>query len=393
MRKLLFLAALAALLYHLLAPQWRSFDRMGEQRFRALSCPGKEILVGISWPNSMNQDGMYDGLELAKEEINAGGLAGGLPVRLVYRDCGFDWEANKQAAIAFADTPEMSAVIGYYQDSAAIKAEAIYEPARLLCLLTGANSTAMTQRGAQYLVRTVVANDKIARSLAQMTVARGYRKFALVTEQEAFGEDLAYHYRVAMDNLDTDLAYQTSYPVDRADFHMAVNALKEVDADVILFAGIEPQAGDFLRMARAVGLKTPIIGAYSDTPEMRERSGPALEGAMFFDYYDVADPAPENQTFVRKFRTRFGKDPDAEAAQGYDALFILANAARFTGSRNPLDLSYAIRFMDPWEGANGRYKFDSRGELEDKPIFLNVYRNGAPVTIEESRPIPAPKIQ
>ena len=44
--------------------------------------------------------------------------------------------------------------------------------------------------------------------------------------------------------------------------------------------------------------------------------------------------------------------------------------------------------MDAWEGANGRYKFDPRGELEDKPIFLKVFRNGTPVTIKESNPVP-----
>lgn len=99
---------------------------------------------------------------------------------------------------------------------------------------------------------------------------------------------------------------------------------------------------------------------------------------------------PENQAFVRKFRDRFRKDPDAWAAQGYDALHLLARAARSSGSANPLDLAYALRFMSPWEGANGRYHFDGRGEMDDKPIYLNIFRNGAPVTIAGSGAEPAP---
>ena len=184
---------------------------------------------------------------------------------------------------------------------------------------------------------------------------------------------MAYQYGVGLDNLNTPLVYQWSYSRDRADFRLPVNELKGIDADVIFFAGLEPWAGDFLRNAREVGLKIPIIGAFSDTPEMRKRAGPALEGAMYFEMYNVDSPSPENQSFVRKFRTRYGRTPDTWAAQGYDALHILAKAIKFTGSRNPLDLSYAIRYMDAWEGANGRYKFDSTGELEDKPIFLEMY--------------------
>ena len=115
-----------------------------------------------------------------------------------------------------------------------------------------------------------------------------------------------------------------------------------------------------------------------------------IEGSMYFEIYDVNSPTPENQSFVRKFCKRYGRNPDAWAAQGYDALHILAKAVLATGSANPLDLSYAIRFMSPWEGANGRYQFDSRGELEDKAIFLHQFRNGSPVKVRASRLGPLP---
>jgi branched-chain amino acid transport system substrate-binding protein len=390
MKKLLLTAVAAGLLWFALAPQWRSFERMGERRFQALSRPSKEILVGVCWPFSVNRDGMADGVQLAREEINAGGLAGGSPVRLVLRDDEFDWVKNKHIAIEFCNTPGMSAVVGYYDDSAAIKASVMYESSRLLHLIVGANNTAMTARGSQYIVRTIVSGDKIARALARLSVERGRRKFALIWEEDAFGEDLAYQYRVALDSLDAQLVYQWSYSREHADFRMPVNELRGMDADIIFFAGLEPWAGDFLRVARGVGLKTPILGAFSDTPEMRERAGAALEGAMYFDVYSVDSPSPENRAFVRKFRTRYARNPDAWAAQGYDALHILAKAVQSTGSRNPLDLAYAIRFMDPWEGANGRYKFDSRGELEDKSIFINLFRNGTPVTIQDSRQVVVP---
>jgi len=378
------------LLAFIALPQVGSFDHKGERRFKALNSPAKEIVVGVCWPFSVNQDGMADGLQLALDEINTSKLAGGYTIRLVMRDDAFDWQKGKDIAVEFADTPDMSAVIGYYDDAIAIKASTIFEPSRLLHLITGANNTAMTAHGFQYIARTILSSDKIARSLARMTAARGYRRIAVLWEEDAYGEDLAYQYRVGLDNISADLVYQWSYSRERADFRLPVNELKGIDADVIFFAGLEPWAGDFLRSARGVGLRTPIVGAFSDTPEMRKRAGPALEGAMYFDFYDTDSPSPENQSFVRKFRTRYGGIPDAWAAQGYDALHILAKAIKFTGSRNPLDLSYAIRYMGAWEGANGRYKFDSAGELEDKPIFLVMYQRGKPVLIQGGDPISKP---
>jgi len=49
--------------------------------------------------------------------------------------------------------------------------------------------------------------------------------------------------------------------------------------------------------------------------------------------------------------------------------------------------------MNSWEGANWRYQFDPQGELLDKPIFLNAFRNGVPVIIQTSGPAPPPQMQ
>ncbi len=394
MKKLLLWALGAGLLVYFLLPQGRSFDRLGIERFKALSHrPPKEIVVGVCWPFSVNQDGMADGLELARDEINANGLAGGIPIRLVMRDDELNWEKAKQIAIEFSETANMSAVLGYYSSDEAIKASTLYESSRLLHVIVGANSTSLTTHGFSYIVRTVLSSENIARALARMTAERGFRKIALLWEEDAYGKDLAYQYRISLDNTDVEIVYQWSYFRELADFRLPVNQLKGVDADLIFFAGLEPWAGDFLRMAHDVGVKTKILGAFTNTPLMRERSGPGLEGTMYFDFYDANSPSPENQAFVHKFRARFSRNPDTWAAQGYDALRILAKAVRATGSANPLDLSYAIRYMDPWEGANGRYKFDGRGELDAKPLFLDIYRNGTPVTIEESVPPPEPLVQ
>lgn len=390
MRKLLFFLAAVGLLLFVGWPQVETYEQMGEKRFATLGRPAEEVLVGVCWPFSVNEDGMANGLQLALDEINGGRLAGSYAIRLEMRDDKFDEEKAKRIAMDFAATPEMSAVIGYYDDAPAVHASTIFETSRLLHLIAGANNTAMTSHGFQYIVRTILASDKLARSLARMTLNRGYRKVAVLWEEDTFGEDLAYQYRAGLDSLNAQLIYQWSYRRNRADYRLPVNELKGIDADVIFFAGLEPWAGDFLRSAHEVGLRVPIIGAFSNTPELRRRAGPALDGAMYFTFYDKDSPSPEGRAFVQKYRARYGQDPDEWAAQGYDALHILAKAIKFTGSRNPLDLSYAIRYMDPWEGANGRYRFDSTGELEDKPIYLGVFKGGVPVLIEKGVAVPQP---
>jgi branched-chain amino acid transport system substrate-binding protein len=382
MKKIIFWVAAIGLLAFFLFTQFSSFERKGVRRFEVLTNPSKEVIVGVCWPFSVNQDGMADGLQLALDEINSKNLAGGYTIRLIIRDDAFKSIKQKIIAREFVDNPEMSAVIGYYDDGPAIQASSIFESSRLLHLLIGANNTDMTSHGFNYINRTVLSSDRIATKLAKLTTDRGYHKIAVLWEEDAYGEDLAYQYQVGLDQLNARVVYQWSYSRKNVDFRLLVNELKMIDADMIFFSGIEPVAGDFLRAARKVGLKTPVLGAFNNTPEMRIHAGAAYEGALFFGFYNVHSPSPENQLFVKKFFARYGRNPDAWAAQSYDALHILAKAIKFTGSRNPLDLSYAIRYSDAFEGANGRYKFDRAGNLEDKPLFLYKIQHGVPVLIQ-----------
>lgn len=302
------------------------------------------------------------------------------------RDDGMDSEKSQKIAMEFARNPRMVATIGYYDDKFAVRASPIFEASHLLHIVAGANNTYMTSHGFRYLVRSVLANDRIGRSLARLCLDRGYRDFAMIAENGAFGEDLAYQTGRELDAKDARVVYESMYVRGTEDFRDTVNELKEAGGDVILFLGFETESARFIKTARTMGLKTPIVGAFSDTPEMHEIAGAALEGVMFYEIYNVDSPTPENRTFVAKYRHRFGKDPEAYAAQGYDSLRLLAKAVLATGSTAPLDLAYAIRYMDRREGANGSYKFDSSGELEDKDIYLKVYRGGKPVLLAVGHP-------
>ncbi len=382
MQKKIIWAVAAVLLALLIFSQFGSYEQKGKRRFAVLSKPSDEVLIGVCWPFSVNQDGMADGIHLALDEINSRKLAGPYTLRLIERDDAFDMKRHKSIAKEFASNADMSAVLGYYDDGPAIRASLIYESSCLLHLLVGANNTDMTTHGFAYINRSILSSDRIAMKLAKLTVDRGYRKIVVIWEEDAYGEDLAYQYQVGLDQMNADVVYKWSYSRKTVDFRLLVNDLKLVDADMIFFSGLEPIAGDFLRMARKVGLKTPVIGAFSNTPEMRAHAGTAYEGAMFFDFYNPHDPSPENQLFVSKFFARYGRTPDTWAAQGYDALHILAKAIKFTGSRNPLDISYAIRYSDVFNGANGRYKFDRSGNLDEKPIYLYMIRHGVPVLVQ-----------
>jgi branched-chain amino acid transport system substrate-binding protein len=378
MKKLLFWAVALGALILLLSPQWQSPQKMGERRFAYLEKHHEELVVGISWPISAQQDGMIDGLELARDEINAHKVPGRPPIRLVIRDDKDDWKTARNVALEFANTPEMTAVIGYYEDSVAIQASQVLEASRLLHFVVNANNRAMTTHGYKYIVRTVQATDQIAHFLALSSPLGGKaQRYAMVWEGDAYGQDIAYQYRIVQDALGSQLVYQSPYPTGRPDFRMAVNQLKGIKADVIMFSsGNDANTAAFLRKARSVGITTPILLACVRSKDFDGISQAALRNTTFIRLYNIAAATPQNRKFVAEFRARYGQYPDTSAAQGYDALHILAEAARVSGTLNPLDIAYTVRYKPVWTGANGEYRFDSEGELKEKPLFVERHDAG-----------------
>src|ERR1035441_2525471 len=268
---------------------WVSLRQSSEIRAWMTSRPSSEILVGVAWPFAANQDGMDEGLLLARDEINARGLMG-KRIRLEMRDDRGNRERSRQIAIDFARNPNMVATIGYYDDKFAVRASAIFEESHLLHIVTGANNTYMTTHGFRYLIRSVLASERIGRSLARMCTERGYRNFAIVAEEGAFGEDLAYQTGTGLDMMNGRVGYVSMYVPGTVDFRDTVNELRAAAPDVVLFLGLETESA----------------------LEMHAVAGPALEGVMFYEIYDVTSPTPQNQAFVASYRHRFGKDRSEE---------------------------------------------------------------------------------
>lgn len=374
MKKLLFGAVTLGVLVYFLSPQWLSLDKMGERRFANLEKRQNELVVGVSWPISVRRDGMVQGLKLAQDEINAQRGSNIPPIRLVIRDDKNDWNTARKIALEFANSPEMSAVIGYDEDSIGIRASSIFETSRLLHIMVNINNRAMTMHGNKYIIRTVQATDQIAKFLAVSSqLGRKPQRYAMVWEEDAYGKDIAYQYRIAQDALGSQLVYQAPYPTSHSDFRLTVNKIKESKPDIILFTGQDADTADFLHKAQLVGITTPILVASDLTKNIIDLSGTAIKRANFIGLYDVNGLTKKNRDFVAKYRSRYGQDPDTSAAQGYDALHILAEAVTLSGSENPLDLAYTIRYMPHWVGANGDYHFDGNGELLDKPLSIERY--------------------
>jgi branched-chain amino acid transport system substrate-binding protein len=103
--------------------------------------------------------------------------------------------------------------------------------------------------------------------------------------------------------------------------------------------------------------------------------GKAVEGSYFSDHYFVGDSRPVVQTFVAEYRKRHGANPEANAALGYDALKVFAEATRRAGSVDRKAIRDQIAATKEYQGVSGTITMGAdRNPI--KPVAMIKIENG-----------------
>jgi branched-chain amino acid transport system substrate-binding protein len=153
---------------------------------------------------------------------------------------------------------------------------------------------------------------------------------------------------------------------------------KDMELDAIFLAGQVPQAGYLVAEARRQGITVPVLGADAMSSQaLVQAREAAVEGTVVPTPFHPQEPRPAVRRFTQSFRGRFGVEPDAGAALGYDAVQVLAAAMRTAKSAAPEDVAAALRAMKGHEAVTGLIGFDERGDLSARAMVKTVVRGGA----------------
>lgn len=85
-----------------------------------------------------------------------------------------------------------------------------------------------------------------------------------------------------------------------------------------------------------------------------------LNNTYFTNHYSVEDKNPKVQEFVKAYKAKYNKEPDAFAALAYDAVQLLVQAIKDANSTNPEDIKNALAKIKDFEGVTGKMTIDEQ---------------------------------
>lgn len=336
------------------------------------------IEIAVVWPQQLEAGLFMEGVQLAAAEINTTGVYANRPITLHIFD-ETSAEQGKRVAKQIAANPNIVAAIGHYGSNRSLPAAVTYEYNGILYMSPVATSPSLTRFGFNYLFRNIPTDAEISAAVLAYCQQQNWKNAAIVYVRSDYGlnfteiiQEKAYQHDIAIATL-------KSYAENQDDFRAMIVEMRRHHYDFVFIADIVPRAAHFIRQYRAMGGTEPFIsGEGLDSNLLWSIAGKAANSTIVATTFDATDNHPKVQGFVERFRARYpDKQPDYLAAQGYDALMVIANSMRQSQSSAPIQVASALRFSPPWEGVLGAYAMQLDGSIAGKNIVFKKMVDGA----------------
>jgi branched-chain amino acid transport system substrate-binding protein len=342
-----------------------------------------DITVAAVWPFQYRAELRFaEGVRMAVEEVNAAGGIGGRTLKVRMEDDRGSVNDGLLVAQKLADDPSVSAVIGHLNSYVTVPAAPVYESGGLVLLAPASTAPELTAKGYTRVFRIIPTDRQTGREMAEYAAQRGYRRIAIYYVRNSYGRALANAFEERAATTGITVVARASYaPEAQGDgrtFAPTLAEWRDMELDAVFLAGQVPQAGYLVAEARRQGITVPILGDDAmGSPALVQAGAEAVEGTVVPAPFHPHEPRPEVRRFADSFRRRYGTDPDAGAALGYDAVQVLAAAMRTAKSAAPEDVAAALRAMKNHEAVTGLVSFDARGDLSARAMVKTVVRGGA----------------
>ncbi|HYJ17978.1 MAG TPA: ABC transporter substrate-binding protein [Burkholderiales bacterium] len=315
------------------------------------------------------------GIRLAMEEINKAGGVLGRQLELQIED---NQSTNPGTVLAFSklgSRKDIAGVIGPIR-STQIQAASPTIAKSGIPTMIGGTDTSLTHVNNRWLFRARPNDSYSSRTIADFGVntlkARGW---AIVHSTDAFGSGGSKALTEALKAQGVTPVLDQGYTNNSQDFTAIVLAVKKSGADVLAtYMSMEPDVGIFARQLRQLGFSGTWIGSGSIIAVTSLKlAGEALHGT-----YSVADFTTDandaSRAFTRRYRDKYGVNPDTFASWSYDAMQILAMAIRNANSTDAEAVRGEILGIKGYKGLEGTYDFDQNG---DGLHGYNIVKNNA----------------
>ena len=321
----------------------------------------------------------HKGLTLAIEELNAAGGALGRKLELFTEDNQTKPGESATAAKKLISRNKVVALIGEVASGRSLEAAPIAQAAKIPMIAPAATNPKVTQTG-NYIFRVCFIDPFQGTVMAKFAQndLKAKRVAILSSVSNAYSVGLAKFFKETFVANGGLVVSEKNFSEGDKDFRAQLTAVKAANVDAIFVPSYYTEAALIARQARDLGLTVPLFGGDGwVADQLLEIGGDALNGCYYSTHFSPENQDPVVQAFVKKFKARWGanENPDAFAALGYDAAFVLVDAIKRAGTTDGPKLRDALAATKNFAGVTGVTNIDANRDAS-KPAAIIAIKGG-----------------
>ena len=308
-----------------------------------------------------------DGSKLAIAEINAaGGIQVGnkkMKIEIIERDDEAKNERGALIAQELAAMSDLSGVIGTVNTGVCLAGDKhLQEKGITKIICPAAGSASMTQWSKAGVkdnsIFRFAAYDGIqAAMVVEEAINRKFTKVAVVFDSTNYGvsgrDDMLEQIKKQGNKL--EVVAQEKFNIGDKDMTAQLLRAKSAGAQAILIWAIGPELAAVSNGEAKIGMKAPLIGGWTlSMSNYIDNAGKNGNGTLMPQTFIEEAITPKAKSFIDGYHKAYKVDriPSAvAAAQGYDALYILAAAVKQAGSTDTKKIKEALEDLkEPVKG-------------------------------------------
>ena len=340
----------------------------------------KTITLGavVQITGSMANPGHYyrDSYEFAVDQINAkGGITvGGQKYRLAVKilDNQSDVNLGVRQYVELVTRDKVDFLLGPFNSNDNLDDSSVAEKYQIPFVEGGGASSQIFSRGYKYVFGTLPPADDYFGSTIEMTakLTPKPQTVALIAADDSFDVAVAKGTRKNLAKAGLTTLVDQQYSEHNSDFSSVLSLVKSKAPDIILWAGHEPEALNFIRQSKSLAVNAKDFASFTvgvPTADFRQALGkdadyafgmtPWLPSATLKDEW-FGDAAQ----FAKAFQAKFGYAPDYHVASAVADVETYAKAIPAAGSLDRQKVRDAIAKVD-FESVYARVRYAANGQI------------------------------
>ena len=282
--------------------------------FSAVSFAKSEIKVGIqgpmTGPGSLMGQGQRDGSLFVIDKVNAAGGIDGRKIKPIIMDDQAQITLGVNAIKKLVYKDKVVAVIGTPNSPVCLATMEVTREAETPQIVFGV-APKITQMGNPWVIRITPSDRILAGHFVTFASQElKLKKLAVLHDSSDYGKGGLSAVMGKMKEYNIKPLLVENFNVGDKDFSAQLNKIKSAGAEGVFLWGLYVEGAQIITQARQLGLSMPFFassgvlqGAFLDL------AGKAAEDLYVVTYFNLDNPAPRVQAFIKAYREKFKMDP------------------------------------------------------------------------------------